>query len=334
MPYNKDAYTRYKLIDQRLRNTRIAPPSLQELIEYVSDKLGKQVSISSIQKDIEAMRHDANLGFNAPIVYDRYSKAYKYAEPEYSIDKMNISEEDLQGLETALGILEQFKSVPAIKYFEEAISRMSASVKKNREVSKENIFLLDRPNKYLGAQFMNTIVDGIRDKRVIKISYQSFNKLQAKEHIVHPYFIKEYDARLYLIANDIAAGKAPKFLTFSFDRMQRVTDTYDSFKEEFVDKVNYFTNALGISHVDGVPEKIVLSFHPSQAGYLKTQPIHHSQTILKDTDKEFKIQLQLVVNPELQMRILSHGSKVKVMEPNSLKDFVAAEAEKMIEIKK
>ena len=32
------------------------------------------------------------------------------------------------------------------------------------------------------------------------------------------------------------------------------------------------------------------------------------------------------------MRILSHGSKVKVMEPNSLKDFVAAEAEKMIEI--
>ena len=54
------------------------------------------------------------------------------------------------------------------------------------------------------------------------------------------YFIKEYDARLYLIANDIAAGKAPKFLTFSFDRMQKVTDTYDSFKEEFVDKVNYF----------------------------------------------------------------------------------------------
>jgi predicted DNA-binding transcriptional regulator YafY len=333
MPYNKDAYTRYKLLDQRIRNSRKPAPTLQELVEYVSDKLGKTVSVSSIQKDIEALRYDNNLGFNAPLIYSKTVKGYVYTESDYSIDHMNISEEDLQGLETALGILDQFKGVPAIKYFEEAISKMSASVKKNREANKENIFLLDRPNQYLGAEFMNTIVEAIRDKRVIKIMYQSFNKPQPRLHTVHPYFIKEYDARLYLIANDIAPGKATKFLTFSFDRIQDVKDTYDSFKEQFVDKENYFTNALGISYVDGNPEKIVLSFSTTQAGYLKTQPIHHSQKILIDTDKEFRIELLLVVNPELKMRILSNGSKVKVLEPKSLQEFVMEEAKAMVKAK-
>jgi predicted DNA-binding transcriptional regulator YafY len=329
MPYNKDAYTRYKLLDQRIRNTRKPAPTLADLVEYVSDKLGKTVSVSSIQKDIEALRHDQNLGFKAPLQYSKAVKGYIYTESDYSIDKMDISEEDLQGLETAIGILEQFKGLPAIKYFEEAISKISASVQKNRDANKENIFLLDRPNKYLGAEFMNTIVEAIRDKRVLKIMYKSFSKPKPKEHIVHPYFIKEYEARLYLIANDVAPGKASKFLTFSFDRIEGVKETYDSFQEAYVDKQNYFTNALGVSFIDGTPQKIVLSFAPTQAGYLKTQPIHHSQKILVDTDKEFRIELLLVINPELKMRILSNGSKVKVIEPAELKDFVLEEAKLM-----
>ncbi len=331
MPYNKDAYSRYKLLDQRIRNTRKTAPTLEDLVEFVSDKLGKTVSVSSIQKDIKAMRYDENLGFLAPIAYDLRKKAYCYTDPGYSIEQMNLSEEDLQGLETAIGILQQFKSLPAIKFFEESISRMAASVKKNREAtaSKENYFLLDRPLRYIGAQHMSSIVDAIRDKRVLRIEYQSFNKPTAKNHTVHPYFIKEYSGRLYLIANDVAPGKAAKFLTFSLDRMVAVKDTYDSFEEQYVDKTEYFNNTLGISYVDGTPEKVVLQYAPSQAGYLTTQPIHHSQKTLKNTDKEFTIELTLVINPELKMRILSSGSQVKVLQPASLQAFIKEEARLM-----
>jgi predicted DNA-binding transcriptional regulator YafY len=330
MPYNKDAYTRYKLIDQRIQSSRRAAPKLQDIVDYVADKLGKSVSVSSIQKDIEAMRYDKNLAFHAPIVYDRPTRTYKYSQSDYSIDRMDISEEDLQGLQTAIGILEQFKGLPSIKYFEEAIAKISASVKKNSQANKENIFLLDRPNKYLGAAHMAAIVEAIQEKRVLKILYQSFNKPTAKPHTVHPYFIKEYNARLYLIANDVAPGKAAKFLTFGFDRITEVKNTYDSFEGQYIDKENYFTNALGISYVDGSPQKIVLSYVPTQAGYLKTQPIHHSQKILVDNDKEFRIELLLVTNPELQMRILSSGGNVKVIEPKALKTFVQDEAKKML----
>jgi predicted DNA-binding transcriptional regulator YafY len=49
-----------------------------------------------------------------------------------------------------------------------------------------------------------------------------------------------------------------------------------------------------------------------------------------DNEKEFKIELLLVINPELQMRILSSGGNVKVIEPKALKTFVQDEAKKML----
>ncbi len=332
MPYNKDAYTRYKLIDNRLRQKQKSAPTLEDLVTYVCDKLGKQVSVSSIQKDIKAMRSDAALGLNAPIIFDRYKYAYKYSDPNYSIDRLAVSEEDLQGLEMSLGILQQFTDLPAIKMFEDSILRMVSSVKKSRETANasNNILLLDRPNKYGGVQYMQQLADAIIEHKVTRLSYQPFSKPKPKEHIIHPYFIKEYDGRLYLIANDVAFGKLTKFLTFSFDRITKVLVTNQDFKQEIIDKSSYFKNTLGISNVDDDPQKIVLQFAPEQANYLKTQPIHHSQEIVTDTDKKFVIQLQLVINPELKMRILSFGSKVKVMEPNSLAQFVTMEAKAML----
>ncbi len=107
-------------------------PTLQELVDYVSEKLGTPVSVSSIQKDIYAMRYDASLGFNAPIEYSQEKRGYIYTDPDYSINKIPLSEEDLQGLEMAIGILEQFKGIPAIGLFEDSITKLATAVKHSR----------------------------------------------------------------------------------------------------------------------------------------------------------------------------------------------------------
>jgi predicted DNA-binding transcriptional regulator YafY len=331
MPYNKDAYTRYKLIDTRLRQKQKPAPTLEDLVAYVCEKLGKSVSTSSIQKDIKAMRSDTALGLNAPIVFDRYKYAYKYSDSNYSIDRLAVSEEDLQGLEMSLGILQQFTDLPAIKMFEDSILRMVSSVKKSRETAStsNNILLLDRPNKYGGVQYMAQLADAIIEHKVTRLSYQPFNKPQPKDHVIHPYFIKEYDGRLYLIANDVAFGKLTKFLTFSFDRITKVLVTNEDFKQEKIDQTAYFRHTLGISNVDDEPQNIILSFAPEQANYIKTQPIHHSQSIISDTNEAFIVQLKLVINQELKMRILSFGSKIKVLEPQELRTYILSEAKQM-----
>ena len=318
---NKQALTRYRLIDNRMTMRQQLPPTLEQLVTYVSEKMEQPISVSCIQKDIKAMRYSEALGFNAPIAWDAKKHGYVYTDPNYSINKIPVSEEDLQGLEMAIGILEQFKNIPAIKIFEDAIGKLSAAVKHSRQHDEhKGILILDRPKRYVGIEYMNDIVEAIQQKRIIRLSYQPFSRNEPRKHTLHPYFIKEYNGRMYLIAKDIHPTKETKMLTFAFDRMSDVIPMHTTFQEEHLDKENYFQSAIGITLSNAEPQEIHLSINPTQSGYLKSQPIHHSQTILKDNEIEFAIRLNLVINYELTSLILGMGDQVTVLQPQSLAD--------------
>ncbi len=91
MPVNKNALSRYKIIDRSLRN-RYRRWTMEDLVDEVSDALydmegtRKGISLRTVQNDIQIMRSD-KLGYNAPIeVYDQ--KYYRYADPDYSITEL------------------------------------------------------------------------------------------------------------------------------------------------------------------------------------------------------------------------------------------------------
>jgi len=332
---NKNAYARYRIIDQRLTNKSLKAPTLDDLVEYVSEKLDMTISVSSIQKDIYAMRYDSNLGFDAPIAFDRYARGYIYTEDGYSITQMPVSADDLKGLEIAISILEQFKDIPAIKVFEDAITKIAASVKQNIENdgAGKDVFILDRPNSYKGIEFMHLLVEAIRERREVVLRYQPFGKDERK-HTIHPYFIREYKARLYLIAKDIHPTKAAKTLTFSFDRMKDVIKMNKTFDEGSVNNKAYFDATIGISNTDAKPEEIILQFAPHQGNYLISQPLHHSQQIVVQNDKEFTISMLVVINYELTERIKGYGSQVKVLQPKRLAQELKEDAKALLKLYK
>ena len=59
-----------------------------------------------------------------------------------------------------------------------------------------------------------------------------------------------------------------------------------------------------------------------QGKYIKSQPIHHSQKIVIDSDKELRIELRVKVNYELEEQILKHGQRVRVLEPKSFRKLI------------
>ena len=110
MPANKNALIRYRVIDQCLRN-RYRRWTIENLVDACSEALydmegiRKGVSLRTVQADIQIMRSD-KLGYNAPIeVYDQ--KYYRYADPNYSIDKALLEEKDIQLIEKAIALLEK-----------------------------------------------------------------------------------------------------------------------------------------------------------------------------------------------------------------------------------
>lgn len=110
MPANKNALIRYRVIDRCLRN-RYRRWAIEDLVDACSEALydmegiRKGVSLRTVQADIQMMRSD-KLGYNAPIeVYEQ--KYYRYADSNYSIDKVLLKEEDLRVIENTIAILEK-----------------------------------------------------------------------------------------------------------------------------------------------------------------------------------------------------------------------------------
>ena len=108
MPANKNALIRYKTIDRCLRN-RFRLWTIDDLTEACSDALyemegiTKGVSVRTVQGDLQIMRSD-KLGYNAPIeVYDKIY--YRYADPDYSINEMPLTDDDCDLLRQAIELL-------------------------------------------------------------------------------------------------------------------------------------------------------------------------------------------------------------------------------------
>ena len=329
MAITKEAYSRYLAIDNCLRRKQGA--TLQKLIEFVSDKLARPIAERTIQQDLQMMRYDQSLGFEAPIVFDRTRKVYLYSDENYSIQRMPVSADDLNGIDFAISLLNQFKQIPIIKEFEDAIQKIAASVQLNREaLGEENYFYFNTNNSYKGIEFIEKIGKAIRQKNSIEISYQSFQQNKAKTHLIDPLFIREYKGRFYLIGNSNAKNTS-KTLTFSFDRLKEVTLTDLTFEAQQIDKKEFYENTFGVTVTDQKPEEVELFFNAIQANYILSQPMHSSQKVLKQTKEGVTIALKTQINKELVMQLLSYGAGVKVKKPASLKREIKEELKKAID---
>ncbi len=101
MPANKYALLRYRIIDRCLKNTGKPYPSREDLRSTCEEALygsgGDAISLSTIDKDIWAMKNEGELGYYAPISFSRTHGGYFYEDPEYSISELSLGDDDLLG---------------------------------------------------------------------------------------------------------------------------------------------------------------------------------------------------------------------------------------------
>jgi predicted DNA-binding transcriptional regulator YafY len=77
-----------------------------------------------------------------------------------------------------------------------------------------------------------------------------------------------------------------------------------------------------------------LRFDQDHAPYIKSNPIHHTQKIKKETKNYLIISIQVHPSAELSMLLMSHGSGLKVIKPDWLREEIQEEARRMVEVKR
>ena len=324
MSLHKYALIRYRIIDNLLRNKYQPYPTIEQIRTKCEESLfgsdyGEHVSISTIEKDLRAMREDSELGFEAPIKYFRKYKGYQYTDPEYTIQKIPLKSEDVDAIKLAANTLFNFRESPLFAQFRFAIEKIFDRLNIATEVQDtrlENVVQFDAYPNYPGNEYLTEIYTAITEKKALEITYQKFNSAEKTNRIIQAYLLKEYRYRWYLIG---FSEEKNKVITFALDRISNIQTLDKTFEiNKNFNPDSFFKYSFGITQSESIPEEIVLHFDNEQIGYIETQALHSTQIITK-FPKYFEVKLELVPSFEFYERILSYGNRVEVISPKSLR---------------
>ncbi len=189
---------------------------------------------------------------------------------------------------------------------------------KFKRSSMTNIILFEK-RQASGLNNLDGIVHCIKNRKVLSCKYTKHWEGISKKRVLEPYAVKEFRNRWYLLANE-DDGKEFLLKTFGLDRITDLEIHSKTFNKKDVCINDLFKNSFGIiSTIDEEPQKIILSFDPEQGQYVKSLPLHHSQTVLEDNEEVYKIGLTLVPTYDFYQELLTHTQRLIAIEPKEVK---------------
>lgn len=324
MSQNKNALIRYKTIDKCLQN-QYRQWTLEDLMDACSEALfeyeGKQDTVSkrTVQLDIQMMRSE-KLGYNAPIVvYDK--KFYRYEDEDYSITDIPLTETDINVLTETVSMLKQFKDFSLFSDVSDILQRLEDKIYAEKSHTQPVIHL-DKNESLKGLNFLDTLYQAIIKKIVLKITYKSFTSRDENIFPFHPYILKEFNNRWFLVGRKRA--KAP-ISNLALDRIIAIDfDFQAEYLNEGFDAEKFYKNVVGVTVNSGLqPRKIELLIDRINAPYVITKPLHSSQRLIRtNEDGSILVHLFLVENYELHRLLLGFGCGLEVIGPAGLRNTI------------
>lgn len=309
MADQRKPFERIIRIHNRLQLRKPHVTTLDELMSLC------QVSERCIKGDFQYMRDV----LNAPVAYNRRDKGWTYTE-DYDISKqLGFTENQFNQLRLGLEIIDQISALHLPNQKE--IDRL----KKKLQIISNNSFpkyiYFEELPYYKGSEVLGYFIEAIEQSKAIYFEYEAFKTSGIRKRKLYPYALKENANRWYVI------GKLPNFdnavVTYALDRIKNNEELFLS-KETFerdtlFDIESYFKYTYGLTVLENPVERVLLSFTPLQAKYFLSKPFFPFE-IIENSDEKFIVTMYLIPNWEFIHKILSYGSGVEILGPESLRD--------------
>ena len=183
-----------------------------------------------------------------------------------------------------------------------------------------------------GQKYLTVIMQAMLDNAVLHLEYRKYLSREVDSRTVHPYALKEFAKRWYLVA---FSEEARTLRVYALDRIASLERTGERFRmPDSFDIGREFEASYGIY----LPEKgqkpalVKLRTTLREAAYLQDLPLHPSQTLLSQEGEHCLFALRVIPNPNFIMELCKHGAGLEVLEPESVRESVKRALNKALQL--
>ena len=324
MATNKHAQIRYKVLDDCFSNfgrkfyfDELLEKCNNALTEFYGDEHGG-IKTRTLRSDINYMRDRAGeQGVEIIVENDGSGYFYRYSEADFSIFSQGFNDEELTQLRETILMLQRFKGMPNFEWMTELAVKLEDKLHLGK--NSGNFVSYEENTGYVGLEWFKDVFDAIANSRVLDITYTNFKGPKPYYWKIHPYFLKQYNSRWFLLGlND----RSKKISILALDRIDDLKEIrMDFIPNTTIDLNEYFKDIIGTTRENGPIENVRLQFSKNRFPYVETKPLHGSQKIIDHRNRI--IEINVIPNKELRTMILSFGNDVEVLSPLHLKGQIA-----------
>lgn len=293
---------RLKFIEQILRNRKEKGATYDEIKNYLQNKYEEndvEQELKFTERTFQRDKKDISKVSGIKISYSKARKTFYIAE-----DELTNAEETV------------FDNLLLVEAY--------------RQTRKNSEIMIFEPRKSRGLNLLNCLIHAIQNNNVVTFTYEKFWTDEVSQRVVEPYVLKEFQHRWYLLANEF---KSDNFYikTYALDRITNLVIKNSTFQKQDFDVRKHFENSFGIiapNHEQ--PIEIILSFDLEQGNYIKSLPLHHSQSFQKEENNRTFFRYFLVPSYDFIQQILFFGSRVEVISPEFVRNEVNDELKKAL----
>ncbi len=222
MATNKHAQVRYNALDRCFahKGKRYFIEDLldacNEALEEISG-VGKGIKKRQLQADITFM--ESEQGWSIPLErhHEGMRVRYRYDDPEFSISKRPLNEEEAEQLKAALMTLSRFKGMPQFQWVDELSARLESGFGLQQGAGSIIEF---EENPYLkGSEHITTLFHAILGEQVLHVTCQGSKQPVPVLHRIHPYYLKQYNNRWFLFGWE---EEGARLTTMALDRIHAI----------------------------------------------------------------------------------------------------------------
>ena len=275
-------------------------PSIFEMADKISES-GIKISVRQLKRDLESLRDE----FGLNVKYSPARHGYFVTDDQLTFPYLMKILEYSQNAEILKDYLKEGSNLFEIIEFEDF-------------------------NSFKGIQWIKDFTLAIKVCSILIIRYKRFDSEEIKAYRFHPYLLREYLNRWYVVGT---LSDTVEIRTFGLDRIVDFQVTSETFiRNKELDIPGMFKSIIGIQvSAHDQPETIELECLPYMGNLLKTLQLHTSQKLISETSDRIIFSYRMIINLELKQRLIMISNQAKIIKPLTLKkeiENMLAEAQK------